>query len=58
MTELHASIRAIARPRRIASLPLWIIEDGAVFHWVEADVPPPAEAGPAIEGAVTPDGPG
>lgn len=28
------------------------IEDGEIYHWVEADVPLPAEAGPAIEGVV------
>jgi hypothetical protein len=28
------------------------LEDGEIYHWVEADVPLPAEAGPAIEGIV------
>jgi len=31
------------------------LEDGEVYHWVEADVPLPAEAGPAIEGVVNAD---
>lgn len=30
------------------------LEDGEIYHWVEADVPLPAEAGPAIEGSVQP----
>jgi hypothetical protein len=28
------------------------VEPGEVYHWIEADVPLPAEAGPAIEGVV------
>jgi hypothetical protein len=28
------------------------LESGEIYHWVEADVPLPAETGPAIEGTV------
>lgn len=28
------------------------LEDGAIYHWIEADVPLPREAGPAIEGTI------
>jgi hypothetical protein len=28
------------------------LEDGEIYHWIEADVPLPAEDGPTIEGVV------